>query len=77
MIWNCCWRRGGRSVLSREEGRELAGRVRDGLPMRMRQRLRAIHVIARINEGITTVRIFTTPVSADDPEAYVFLSDEI
>lgn len=64
-------------MLTREEGRVLAGRVRDGLPMRMRQRLKAVHVVARLNEGITTVRVFTVPESAADPESYIYGAEEI
>lgn len=64
-------------MLSREEGRQLAGAMRDGLPMRMRQRLKAVHVVARLHEGMTTVRIFTVPETAADPETYIYTSDEI
>ena len=64
-------------MLTREEGRVLAGYIRDGLPVRLRQRLKAIHIQARLHEGHCTARIFTVPDTADDPESYVYAAHEI
>ena len=59
------------------EGRELAGKIRDGLPMYMRQQLKAIHIHPTLHNGHCTIRIFMTPVTADDPEPYIFANEEL
>jgi len=76
-MWSCYWQRGARSVLTREEARELAGKIRDGLPVRLRQQLKAIHVMEKLHNGHMTIRVHMTPQTADDPEAWIFAAHEI
>mgnify|MGYP001596411981 FL=1 len=63
--------------MNREEALELAGKVRDGLPWVLRQRLKAIHVSPHAHQGHTTVRIFTVPQAIDDPEPFIFTVEEL
>ena len=63
--------------MTREEGRELAGRVRDALPWATRQRLKAIHVAPHLHQGMLTIRVFTVNETAPDPDPFVFLTEEL
>ena len=63
--------------MTQDEARELAGSVRDGLPMRMRQRLKAVHVAERLHNGHLTLRVFMVPLAAEDPEVWIFADNEI
>ena len=63
--------------MTQDEARELAGYVRDGLPMRMRQRLKAVHIAPRIHNGHLTIRVFMVPLAAEDPEPFIFGAEEL
>lgn len=63
--------------MTRDEAKWLAAFVRSGLPKSMEQRLKAIHVAPHLHSGHTTIRIFTTPQIAEDPEPFVFSADEL
>ena len=63
--------------MTRDEALTLAGKVRDGLPWVLRQRLKAIHISPHAHQGHTTVRIFTVPRAIDDPEPFIFTVDEL
>jgi len=63
--------------MTRNEALDLAGKVRDGLPYGIRQRLKAIHVSPHLHQGHTTIRVFTVNQTADDPEPYIFTVDEL
>lgn len=60
-----------------EEGKTLAARVRDGLPWGVRQRLKAIHVMPHLHGGHLTIRVFCTPLTADDPEPFIYAAEEL
>lgn len=59
-------------MLSKVEARVIACKVRDALPMQMRQRLKGIEVVPRLNEERLTIRVFFIPISAPDPETHNF-----
>lgn len=63
--------------MTRDEALVFARGVRDALPWSYRQRLKAIHIAPRLHQAMTTVRIFTTTVTADDAEPHVFGADEL
>ena len=63
--------------MTKDEARELAGKVRDGLPWAMRQRLKAIHVFPRLHSGHLTIRVFMVPQAAEEPDPYVFSVDDL
>jgi hypothetical protein len=63
--------------MTREEGALLAAAVRDALPMALRQQLKAIWVHPHLHNGHLTVRVFMVPVTAADPEPFVFAAHEI
>jgi hypothetical protein len=63
--------------MTREEGLRLAAAVRDALPMAMRQQLKAIHVSPKLHNGHLSLRVFMVPVTAADPEPFVFAAHEI
>ena len=63
--------------MTKDDARVLAGKVRDGLPWVLRQRLKAIHVNPHAHEGHTTVRIFTVPQAIEDPDSFIFTADEL
>ena len=64
-------------MMTPREGKRLAVWVRDGLPYRMKQRLKAIHVMPKLHDGHLTVRVFMVPQTAEDPEAMIFSADEL
>ena len=63
--------------MNRDEALELAGKVRDGLPAAMRQRLKAIWIMPKLHSGHLTIRVHATPQIAEDPEPFVFTVDEL
>ena len=63
--------------MTREEAHELAGRVRDGLPGSMRQRLKAIHVAPKLHQGMLTIRVYAISQTAEEPEAFIFAAQEL
>ena len=63
--------------MTKDEARELAGKVRDGLPWALRQRLKAIHVSPHAHQGHTTIRVFAIPQAIEDPEPFIFTADEL
>lgn len=64
-------------TMTRDEAKWLASFVRAGLPKSMETRLKAIHIAPHLHEGHTTIRVFTVPKTADDPEPFVFAADEL
>ena len=64
-------------MMTKHEAQELAGKVRDGLPMRLRQQLKAVWVHPHLHNGHLTVRVFMVPVTAEDPEPFVFVANEL
>ena len=66
-----------RETLTRDEAVKLARGIRDALPESYRQRLKAIHVAPRLHAGMTTIRVFTVNVTADDPAPYIFSVDDL
>ena len=63
--------------MTRDDALVLAGKVRDGLPWVLRQRLKALHIHPHAHEGHTTVRIFTVPQAIEDPEPFIFTVEEL
>ena len=63
--------------MTRDDALILAGKVRDGLPWVLRQRLKAIHISPHAHAGHTTVRIFTVPQAILDPEPFIFTVEEL
>lgn len=63
--------------MTTQEARELAAAVRDRLPMAMRQRVKAIHVIPRLHQGMLTIRVFAVNRTAEDPEPFIFGAEEL
>lgn len=63
-------------MMTKDEAVELARKVRDGLPWRMRQRLKAIHIMPKLHEGHLTFRVFCHPQTADDPDPFIFAEGE-
>ncbi len=64
-------------MLSEQEAKCLASRVRDALPMRLRQKLKSIWVMPHLHSGHTTIRVFAVPSIAEDPETFVFKAEEL
>ena len=63
--------------MTRDEAKTLALNVQDALPESYRQRLKAIHIVPRLHAGMTTIRVFTVNVTADDPAPYIFSVDDL
>lgn len=63
--------------LESAEAHQLAQKVRDGLPWRMRQSLKSIHVMPKLHSGHLTIRVFLVPQIAEDPEPWIFSADEL
>ena len=63
--------------MTRAEGQELAHMVRAGLPSAMMAKLKSIWIMPHLHNGHLTIRIFMYPQIAEDPEPFVFASDEI
>jgi hypothetical protein len=63
--------------MTRDEALAFARGVRDALPWSYRQRLKAIHIAPRLHQAMTTVRIFTTTVTAGDDEPYIFAPEDL
>ena len=63
--------------MTRHEAHELASGVRDHLPMFMRQRLKAIHIMPRLHNGHLTIRVFMINQSAEDQPEFIFMSEEL
>ena len=63
--------------MTRDEAHDLAWAVRMGLPTQARVRLKAIHVMPKLHEGFLTIRVFMVNQTADDPEPFVFVAEEI
>lgn len=63
--------------MTEAEAKDLARGVRDSLPWSYRQRLKAIHITPRLHAAMTTIRIFTVSVTAQDPEPFVFAADDL
>jgi hypothetical protein len=40
------------------------------------RRLKAVHVIRKITDGVITIRVFLTSVAPDDPEPFIFTPEE-
>lgn len=64
-------------MMTKEEAQQLAQAVRNGLPWRMRQKLKAIHIMPKLHEGHLTFRVFCHPSIAEDPDPYIFAAEEI
>ena len=63
--------------MTKAEARELAGKVRDGLPVAMRQRLKAVHVAPKLHQGMLTIRVYAISQTAEEPEAFIFAAQEL
>ena len=63
--------------MTRDEALELAGKVRDGLPWAMRQRLKAIHVAPKLHQGMLTIRVYAINQTAEEPESFVFAAEDL
>lgn len=63
--------------MTRNEAQQIAQGVRDHLPMAMRQRLKSIHIMPKLHNGFLTIRVHCVPVTAEDPEPYIFVVEEI
>ena len=63
--------------MTQQEARNLAMGVRDTLPMGLRQRLKAIHVMPRVHNGHLTVRVFMVNQSVEDPPEFIFTPEEL
>ena len=59
------------------EAGSLALKVRQALPGDMERRLKAIHVIPRLHQGMLTIRVYCVPRTAEDPEPFVFNREEL
>ena len=60
-----------------DEAHDIARVLRLELPGRMSERIKAIHVMPKLHNGHLTIRVFMIPVTAEDPEPFVFAADEI
>lgn len=63
--------------MTRGEAHELAHMVRAGLPSNMRANLKSIWVMPHLHNGHLTIRVFMTAQTAEDPEPFVFLAEEL
>ena len=59
------------------DGRTLALAVRNALPWSMLKQLKAIHVSPHLHNGHLTIRVFMIPVTAADPEPFVFSVEDL
>jgi hypothetical protein len=58
-----------------DEAHKVAKAIMLALPGRMR--VKAVHVHPRNHEGVLNIRVFAYPTSPDEPEAYIFTSEEV
>jgi hypothetical protein len=63
--------------MTQPEAHLLACKVRDGLPMPLRQRLKAIDVCPRLHQGMLTIRVYAVAQTAEDPPPFVFTAEEL
>ncbi len=63
--------------MTRQEAQGIAQGVRDHLPMNMRQRLKSIDVCPKLHSGMLTIRVYMVNQTAEEPEAFIFKSEEI
>lgn len=64
-------------VMTRERARDIAEAVVRGLTPDDVSRLKAVHVIARLHQGMLTVRLHFFPKIAEDDSPYIFAKHEI
>ena len=63
--------------MTRDEAHYLAQGVRDHMPVPARQRLKSIDVCPKLHDGMLTIRIYMVNKTAEEPEAFIFKSEEI
>ena len=63
--------------MTKGEAWELACKVRDALSPETQQRLKAVHIVPRLHQGMLTLRIFTVNRTAPDPDPFIFTADEL
>ena len=63
--------------MTSREAHYIAQGLRDHLPTEMRQRLKSIDVCPKLHGGMLTIRVYMVNKTAEEPEAFIFPSEEI
>jgi len=63
--------------MTRQEAKVLAEQIASHLPESLRKRLKSIDILPRLHNGMLTIRVYCISQSADEPESFIFLSEEI
>jgi len=59
------------------EARAIASALKHVLLPSVGKRMKAIHVIPRLHEGVLTIRVFSVPHTAEEPASYMYNAEEI
>jgi hypothetical protein len=63
--------------MTREDQRQIALAVFNGMPAEYQHRVKAIHVVTRLFQGMLTIRCHMFSAKVEDPEPEIFSVDEI
>lgn len=63
--------------MTHAEAEDIAEGVKFSLPITARHRLKAIHVITRLHDGMVTIRCYFKNESPADPSPYIFNAEEL
>jgi hypothetical protein len=55
------------------EARLLAAAIKRALP----NQVKAVHVMPKLHQGHLTIRVFMVPQIAEDPDPFIFASEEL
>jgi hypothetical protein len=59
--------------MKQETARAVAAAIKAALP----NKVKAVHLMPKLHQGHLTIRVFMVPQIADDPEPFIFESEEL
>jgi len=63
--------------MTKTEAERIARAIKHELPTDQQMRLKAIHIVTRLHDAMTTIRLYFINRAADEPDPFVFNADEL